>query len=299
MQNTNQHYIPKFLIRRFAEEKFGVCVYLILKDRILINQNPRNFAACRYMYNLDETELKEVLEQFILFYPQIVNALDFSDPLFIEKYFSRIEGEVNQLFTRILQQDHLVLSLEDKFKLIIFLHDLAYRTKFYRETLDMIAENSNSIINDIGKANNMTEKELKKSYFEVGTKSHIKHFFDLRSFVEFSNMILSNYEFCYAKNQGVVDFILSDNPAFQISMGMNDFCFPISPKRAIVLRCKNRGAKMICSIPNIHHVLLLNSNNVMEYNISNAAFSYEFLFGTYITLKTTLDKYTFGHFEFN
>lgn len=296
MKFRKQHYIPQFLINLFRDQNDQLAVYLITAAKLLKNQNPSNFAQMRDMYNLSESDLRCVLKDFTDIYPSLGKLIKFDDPTYIEKYFARVESNVSILIKRILTHDHLVLSNLDKLTLINFFHDLAYRTKYYRDIRREIVRKSNQIIEDISIASKIEEEIFKNSLLDNSKKVEMENVFDVKSLISFTTMIFTEYYFCYAINNSQHDFILSDNPCFQISLGINDFCFPISNKRAIVLRHIKSNRHRICSIPNFTYVMKLNHKNVMEYNVFNAANSHDAIFGSYQTVKLISEINPFMHF---
>lgn len=296
MKFRRQHYIPQFLINRFKDQNNDLSVYLIKVGKLLKNQNSINFAQIRDMYNLSESDLREVLSNFTDIYPHIANRINFDDPMFIEKYFSRVENNVSDLIDRILKHDYLFLTTLDKLILISFFHDLSYRTKFYRDFRRALTTKSNQIIEDIGKANKLDEAIYKNSFLDTTSKVEMATIFDVSSLVNFVAMIFTDYYFCYAINDSHLDFILSDNPCLQLAAGINDFCFPISSRRAVVLRHNKSYKNRICSIPNFTYVMHLDDKNVMEYNIFNAENSHEAIFGSYQSVRLMSEINPFKYF---
>lgn len=299
MITRKQHYIPQFLIKKFAEDDGSLSLFLLKENKLLTEQNPRNFAQIKDMYNIKKEDLIEMLRYIEIIDPNAFNRIDFNDPIFVEKYFSRVEYNASKLINRILHHDQLILSLSDKLVLFLFLHDLAYRTKFYRDVRFSITQKSNEIISDIARANNFSDEQKEDNLLENSNIVELSSIFSLSSYIKFISMLYENYDICYAKNDTDQDFILSDNPTFMITCGLNDFCFPISRKRAIVFRIKKTRSLMICSIPNYTFLMNLSERNVHEYNIYNASYSHEIIFGTKKSLFFLRDKVEFKSFEIN
>ena len=61
-KTKNQHYIPQSYLNRFSVNG-KISVYLKDEDKILSNQDARNFAANRYYYDVEPDELRELLNE--------------------------------------------------------------------------------------------------------------------------------------------------------------------------------------------------------------------------------------------
>lgn len=61
-------------IKRFTEKYKKKYIITVLKksdNSLLKKQNPENFAAQRYFYDVDETDLKEALTEMDELYPEV------------------------------------------------------------------------------------------------------------------------------------------------------------------------------------------------------------------------------------
>lgn len=293
----NQHYIPQFLMKNFVDSENGFCVLKINTNEIIINKGTEAFACSNYLYDLNEEDLRHSLKELLYLFPVLENSIDFKEVNFTENYFSKIEGQVSNLFNRILIHDNLILSNKEKMLIILFLFDLSYRTLFFKTSVDKISAKTNEIVEMIGKNHNLPNDIIEESKSVTGTKAHVSHIFDLRSFIDFSTMILNNYEFCYGKNNTNLGFILSDNPSYQLSCGLNDFCFPISSKRSIILRVKQGRVKMVSSIPNHTFIMNLSKLDIIQYNLWNSKLSHMFIFGQKESLEYIKATVQFGSIE--
>ncbi|MCI5795342.1 MAG: DUF4238 domain-containing protein [Ruminococcus sp.] len=133
----NQHYVPRMYMKRFAPDQKRICVWNLMTDSILTRQRPENYAAKRYFYDAEKEQLKNALEEMLKLYPSSISIIDAADGQFVEKGLSRMEADVSQILDLISTNHEALYNETNMRKLIIFLHDLAYRSEKYREQLDM------------------------------------------------------------------------------------------------------------------------------------------------------------------
>ena len=134
----NQHYVPRMYMKRFAQDQKRICVWNLMNDTILTRQRPENYAAKRYFYDTDKVELKQALEEIVKLYPDAVPIIDAADEQFVEKELSRVEADTSKVLDLICSNHEALYDESNVQKLIIFLHDLAYRSEKYRDQLDNI-----------------------------------------------------------------------------------------------------------------------------------------------------------------
>ena len=89
-----------------------------------------------------------------------------------------------------------------------------------------------------------------------------------------------NYNWYMGLVDSEADLIISDNPAQMISLGFNDICFPISPRKAIIMRVKEEGAKLVSNDMPVNDVIHLGNQSVLIYNLLQKAQAKRFLFGS-------------------
>jgi hypothetical protein len=183
MPKVKQHYIPQSIMRRFKDQNFGLCIFDLRKNLLLKNQNSKNHCYMRNMYNLDKEEISLVLRDYIEFFPSTSEKLNFNDKELVENYFMRIEYNLSILFNRILKSDVMILSQTDKFLITTYLHDLAHRTKYIRDTLGEINEKDQQIIEEIEKANGMSPDQIRVSKKDVGRIPQLQLTFSFKSLV--------------------------------------------------------------------------------------------------------------------
>jgi len=285
MDYTKQHYIPQFLLKNFVDSDGRLSVYLIKENGFLSNQLPRNVAHMKNMYDLSKEDLEKALVFFKDLSSGSENKIVYSDVKFIEKYFSRVESSVNEIFDRILKTDLPFLTNDEKLIILIFLHDFAFRTKFYRDFRSTTYDKINNLLDSYKDNGLKVRDELVNSYQKNDNSVELASIFDVSSLVDFANTVLANYDFHYAVNEQCISFILSDNPTLNLHTGIKDFCFPISSKRAILLIKKNVNTTFIIRKQYKQLIQNLSYKDVHGYNLINAASSHEQIYGDKRTLK--------------
>ena len=270
----NQHYIPQFYLNRFTGENGRFCVYSILDNKYLCRQQPRNFGASRYFYDVQKTELKELLEEIVTVNPHVKSEIDYDDEQFIEHYLSRSEADAKNILD-LIDKDHNDLFVEEnQQKLIIFLHDLSVRTEFLRKYYGYINNTLNRHIDEFG-----VDPKNKKPE-EAAKMTQLHNMLDISSLYKTANILKTNYDWFVGNNLSELNFITSDNPAFGMFLGFNDICFPISRKKSIIFRAKNNGGYLISEDTSSDgRTIDLSFRSILIYNemlISNA---YRYAFG--------------------
>lgn len=128
-QVKNQHYVPKMYIKRFSPNGKKISVWKLKENEILTRQEPGKYAVRRYFYDTSEKELRESLEEMAKLYPEAVAKVDVSDEQFVEKALSRVEGAAAAIMDAICEDSSLLFDESNMAALIIFLHELAFRSE--------------------------------------------------------------------------------------------------------------------------------------------------------------------------
>jgi len=92
----------------------------------------------------------------------------------------------------------------------------------------------------------------------------------------------------YAKNDNQTGFILSDNPSYSLLSGNPDYCYPISSSRGIILLNRHSKSNLTSPKTAFGDILVLDSKQVLEYNVLNAYYSRTLIFGNIQSLLATL-----------
>ena len=276
----NQHYIPQFYLKRFTGENGRFCVYSILDNKYLCRQQPRNFGASRYFYDVQKAELIELMEEIASVNPCIKSEIDYDDEQLIEHYLSRSEADAKNVFDLIDEDYNALFSEEIQQKLIIFLHDLSSRTEFLRKYYSYI---NNNLIHHLEKMG------VPKSKMPVDNAkmTQLHDMFDMGSLYKTANMLKNNYDWFVGNNLSELNFITSDNPVFGVFLGFNDICFPISKKKSIIFRAKNNGGYLISDdVSSDGKTIDLSVKSVLIYNEMLILNAYRYAFGD----KNTFDE---------
>lgn len=287
MQKTkNQHYVPRMYIKRFAEKYKKKYIITVLKksdNSLLKKQNPENFAAQRYFYDVDKAELEEALIEMCKLYSEVKNHPSIEDKQSIEHMLSRQEYEMDSLFNEFSKNMEKVFEDENKLKLILFIHTLAYRTKAFRDNLDCINKQRINSVNRLNFDDNAKKKFINEQIIS-GRKTQLYELVGIRPILKTLQMLILNYDWYIADNHTDAKLIISDDPARMFWLGFNDICFPISPTQAIIFKVKDSSAPKITNDEIVDNHIELSLKSVMNYNLLQISHAQEYIFGDYKTL---------------
>ncbi len=269
----NQHYIPQFYLKLFTDENERFCVYSINEKRLLTRQHPKKFAAKRYFYDSNKEELLKVLGETLQLYPELEFQIDLSEPQFVEKYFSKSESDAKIVIEKVANNIDELFLKENMQKLIIFFHDLCARTEFVRNQYGYFNKTLNTHIDGM----NFPNKEKYKKYNEKETQLY--QIFSVSEFLKTAKMLIENYDWFVRINKSEINFIIGDNPLHGIFVGQNDICFPISKRKAIILRAKNHNGYLFSKDNSKDKKTInLSLESISVYN-DKIAYSYRYYFG--------------------
>ena len=207
-----------------------------------------------------------------------MEQLDFDDPQFIEHYFSRVESDLSSILTTIDSDINALWNEENQQKLLIFLHDLTYRTEFKRKQYEYIIS---SIYNFLEKEN-IPNKEKTLSEFspERAKQMQLDSILSISDMLNTATRLTNNYNWFIGINTSDLNFIISDNPVAYISTEFNDVCFPISRRKAIIFRIKDKNAPVISGdVSRDGKTINLSIKSIIIYNHMQIAQAYRYLFG--------------------
>lgn len=273
-KTKNQHFVPQFYLKLFAEENGKFSVWDIKKNLILNQQQPRNFAAARYFYDMDENQLKQVLEPLFILIPTLKTKIDLSDSQFFEHYFSRCESNAKRMFDSILQNPEELFVKENQHMLILFLYSLSKRTEYFRKELIYLCNEINKHIEGM----KIQNKEKVEKY--DAKSMHMSEILDIINMIEIDAFFIEDYEWFIGYNKSDINFIIGDNPATDICTGMNDICFPISPRKAIIFRSKKHTNYLYSKDKSIDGKTIdLSLRSIILYDYVQISHSYRYCFG--------------------
>ena len=231
-----------------------------MKDTILIRQRPENYAAKRYFCDASKAELKQVLEEMAKLYPNAVPIIETAD---VSKILDLICNDYEALYEEINAQ-----------KLIIFLHDLAYRSEKYRDQLDNIREQTLMHLEKMGIAAEQVEGMDK-----TGKDEQLYQLVGIAPLLKTSKMLVENYNWYIGTVQGTMKLVISDNPAQGIRLGFNDICIPLNGDKAIIFRIIDPKAPILSKDTPVGNEIKLTERSVFVYNAVQMSYANRFMFG--------------------
>lgn len=273
-QVKNQHYVPRMYLKRFAPDKKRLSVWNLMSDEILTRQRPENYATKRYFYDANKEELKRALEEMAKLYPNAMPIIDAADEQFVEKGLSRMEADASKIL-ELIDKDHNALYDETIMqKLIIFLHDLAYRSEKYREQLDSIREQTLTHLKRMG-----ISTEQVDGLEETGKDSQLYQLVGIAPLLKTAKMLVENYNWYIGTVSGKMKLVISDNPAQGLFLGFNDICIPLSGDNAIIFRNIDPDAPIISKDLPVGNEIQLTERSVFAYNAIQLSYANRFMFG--------------------
>lgn len=273
-QVKNQHFVPRMYMKRFSPDQKRFSVWKLADDCILTRQRPENYAARRYFYDASKEELKEALAEISELYPDAVPIIDAADEQFVEKGLSRMEADLTAILD-LITRDHKALYVETNLqKLIIFLHDLTYRSEKYRNILDDVRRQT---IHHLARFGILPEQvdELKKT----GKDNQLYQLLGVAPLLETAKKLTENYNWYIGTVPGEMKLLISDNPAQGIMLGLNDICIPLCGDTAIILRIVNPDAPIISEDLPVDNIITLTERSVFAYNSIQLSYADRFMFG--------------------
>ena len=279
----NQHFVPQSYMERFGENG-KISVYFKEDGRILPNQNPRNYAADRYYYDTSKDELEALMREQIELKPELKQLIDWDDPQMIEHYFSRNEDDTKKLFDRIEQEPFMIDDDGSIAKIVIFLHDLAYRNHAYRDDIARI----NAVTYQVMSAMKLTDKEqeyVEKTYGPEQARIQQLHVITDITRVLQTNRKLLEYDMFFATAENDARFLISDDPAYAVRLDFPEFCFPLSGKHALLFRKPNVASPIMGTDSPVGDRISISIPNVVKYNMLQFCFASRYIFGDELNLK--------------
>lgn len=278
-QVKNQHYVPKMYIKRFSPNGKKVCVWKLEGNEILTRQEPSKYAARRYYYDASEQELHEALEEMAKLYPDAVANSDLSDEQFLEKALSRVEGATASIMDAICEDSTQLLNETNMITLIIFLHELAFRSEKYRDLIDNIRSQTIDFLDKLGVEEGAV-KELRKTGKEV----QMYQLMGIHPVIDTAKCLIENYNWYVGTVPGKMKLIISDNPAQGIILGFNDICIPLCGDKAIIFRIADPDAPILSQDQPVGNEITLSERSVFAYNAVQLSYANRFLFGDKMSL---------------
>lgn len=274
----NQHYVPKMYIKRFSPNGKKVCVWKVKENEILTRQEPSKYAARRYFYDASAQELKEALAEMAELYPDAVGKVDLDDEQFLEKALSRVEGAAASIMDAVCEDGAALFDEANMVTLVLFLHELAYRSEKYRGMIDDIRSQMLTFLETLGVKGNV--EELRKT----GKDIQMYQLMGLRPAYETAKSLIENYNWYIGTVPGRMKLVVSDNPAQGIMLGFNDICIPLCGDKAILFRIADPDAPILSKDMPVGNEITLSERSVFAYNAVQLSYANRFMFGDKMSL---------------
>ena len=200
-----------------------------------------------------------------------------------EHALSRLEDEYSKLLDKLEVSPFSIYEDKYRARFISFIHELAYRTKSFRDKMDNINCRTEQLLSEL--CDNMgLDEEVKRRTIEEnripGINVQLKQILSLQPALETMEKLLIKFDWYIGYNDTKLDFIISDNPAQMVWLGFNDICIPISKNRAIIMRVKEKRSPMLsCDKPE-GNIIDMSTEGVMRYNSMQIAVAQLYLFGS-------------------
>ena len=279
-----QHFVPQSYINRFREAG-NLSVFFKESGQIRLNQTPKKYAFDRYYYDTSKDELKELMREQVALIPEMKQLIDWDDPQFLEHYFGRIEGDTKELFDRIEQNPAEIYVDGNVARIIIFLHDLAYRNHAYRDDIEKINAQTLKALSI------MALSKSEKAYAEkmYGTKQareqQLHAIAGVVPVLQTYQKLLGEYDLFFAIAEGNARFLISDDPAFAVRFDLPEICFPLSGKHALLFRKPNVTAPIMGTDVPVDNKISVSIPNVVRYNLFQFSFASRNVFGDALNLR--------------
>lgn len=168
-KTKNQHYVPRMYIKRFGygtEDNPRISVLKKQEGIVLHNQNPENFASKRFFYDTTEDVIEDVLKWDIEAFPSIKESKFYHDEQLTEHTLSRMEGAYKELLDNLEATPEMIYDDKSRARFICFIHELAYRTKSFRDRMDTINSRTEEVLNEMCDNLGLSEDTKRKTIEE-------------------------------------------------------------------------------------------------------------------------------------
>lgn len=281
----NEHYVPRFYLRRFANND-KIYAYDLEKDN-LFQTNINKIGCNNYFYDVDSNVLKESLSEYKDIYkiPDDIFEKECEDIQFIEKALSRLEDKFSVLLNK-FEMDYSIINDEEFLRtFFLFMHTQSIRTKGFRNGLENIASQTKTWLEKLNIKNVNYPIELEAK--DIAKLNQIKELLSLSSVYKKALSFFDAYNIYIGVNNTDIDFIISDNPMSYFLVGFNDICFPVNSKLSIIMQVKEvkDEFKICCIKPDKSKTIHLTKKEVIKYNVLQQYSNSKFLLGSEQALK--------------
>jgi hypothetical protein len=278
-----QHYIPKFYLKRFCNDRGFFSVYDRDESKHHKKCIPRNYAVKNNFYNATEEELRVIFARDAELFPEINKTINYSDKTALEKRFAYFEGKFSEILQNIDKDYNYLQNETTKVRLSVLMHELSLRTPRYRGTLEYLNSVTYNHLKAILPKQTDTPEVFLKEYMPGEARiQQLERIVSLDGALSRCLLWLDNYDWYVGVNNTDLPFITTDDPIFYLSFGIKDFCFPISNNKAIVLRSNlvsDNSFSLVDANITSNQTINLSISGVVMYNYMNMIGSHRFVFG--------------------
>ncbi|MCR5836800.1 MAG: DUF4238 domain-containing protein [Lachnospiraceae bacterium] len=221
------HYIPKFMLRPFADEE-GYLQYYDINTQKIVKKLPEEIFVVSHLYR------DEINSPY--------------DPVIIEKELARYEGEVAPIIRKFRDDADVTLTIEENEKLKLFLAIMAFRSQRVKEKFGKNASERNKTFYGIYQEDGNLTDFWTRNLGQIVKCRSIKEVLDNPNIDDPMKMFMFRDTFGYEgmyfmvlERRGAEEFIVSDcyplvmegeaDNGFKMQMYM---IYPISQMKAIL-----------------------------------------------------------------
>lgn len=139
---------------------------------------------------------------------------------------------------------------------------------------------------------NIKEKGYKQFSKEQAKMEQLSMMTSTKELVQTFSLLYYNYNWFFGTVYGREKLIVSDNPAKWIVLGLNDICFPISERNALILKVKKENSQMFTDDVPVGNIINLSDKSVVSYNMLQYVGANRYLFGDEKTLIRLRELYS-------
>ena len=127
-----------------------------------------------------------------------------------------MEGAYKELLDNLEATSEIIYEDKSRARFICFIHELAYRTKSFRDRMDAINSKTEEVLNKMCDNLGLSEDTKRKTIEEncvPGINIQLENILSLGPVLQTMKMLVENYDWFIGYNDTELDFIISDNPA--------------------------------------------------------------------------------------
>ena len=194
-----------------------------------------------------------------------------------------MEGAYRELLDNLETTPEMIYEDKSRARFICFIHELAYRTRSFRDRMDDINSKTEEVLSEMCDNLGLSEEIKRKTIEEnciPGINIQLENILSLAPTLQTMKMLVENYDWYIGNNDTELDFIISDNPAQMLWCHLNDICIPISKRIAVVMRVKDEEAPMISGDKAKGNRINMSITGVIAYNMMQISMAQFYLFGS-------------------